>query len=191
MAQTVKNLKWRRPGFHPWVPSMGWEDPTEKGMATHFCILAWKISWTEESMGLQTVRHDWTTNTYTPKYHNFFIEAKYGAPLLKFCCCCLVSKSCPTLPTSQTVACQAPVSQQEYWSWLPFPSSGDLPDPRIEPICLVSPALADWFFISEPPGKLPIKIKSKYKRQKIMEIQEKGDKSTTCWMRSWRGHDHW
>ena len=67
-----------------WVQSLDCEDPLEEGMATHFCILAWKISWTEESMGLQTVRHDWTTNTYTPKYHIFFIAAKYGAPLLKF-----------------------------------------------------------------------------------------------------------
>ena len=30
------------------VPSLGWDDPLEKGMATHFSILAWKIPWTEE-----------------------------------------------------------------------------------------------------------------------------------------------
>ena len=46
-----------------WVRSLGWEDPLEKEMATHSSILAWKISWTEEpcglqSMGLQTVGHD-------------------------------------------------------------------------------------------------------------------------------------
>ena len=40
--------------------------------------------------------------------------------------------------------------RQEYWSGLPFPSPGDLPDPGIEP---VSPALADGFFPTEPPGK--------------------------------------
>ena len=43
----------------------------------------------------------------------------------------LVAKSCPTLVTPWTVACQAPLSmgffRQEYWSGLPFPSSGDLP----------------------------------------------------------------
>ena len=43
--------------------SLGWEDPLEKEMATHSSILAWKISWTEEpgglqSMGSQRVRHD-------------------------------------------------------------------------------------------------------------------------------------
>ena len=49
----------------------------------------------------------------------------------------LVAKSCPTLETPWTVACQTPLSmgfsRQEYWSGLPFPSPGDLPDPGIEP----------------------------------------------------------
>ena len=46
-----------------WVQSLGWEDPMEKEMANHSSILAWKISWTEElgglqSMGSQRVRHN-------------------------------------------------------------------------------------------------------------------------------------
>ena len=46
-----------------WVPSLGLEDPLEEGMATHSSILAWRISWTEEpgglqSVGSQRVRHD-------------------------------------------------------------------------------------------------------------------------------------
>ena len=46
-----------------WVSSLGREDPLEKGRATHSSILAWKIPWTEEpgglqSMGLQRIRHD-------------------------------------------------------------------------------------------------------------------------------------
>ena len=46
-----------------WVRSLGGEDPLEKEIATHFSILAWKISWAEEPgglqfMGSQTVRHD-------------------------------------------------------------------------------------------------------------------------------------
>ena len=49
----------------------------------------------------------------------------------------LVAKSCPPLVTAWTVAHQAPLSmgfsRQEYWSGLPFPSPGDLPDPGIEP----------------------------------------------------------
>ena len=45
------------------VPSLGWEDPLEKGAATHSSILAWRIPWTEEpgglqSMGSQRVGHD-------------------------------------------------------------------------------------------------------------------------------------
>ena len=44
------------------VLSLGWKDPLEEQMATHFSILAWKIPWTEEpgglqSMGLQRVEH--------------------------------------------------------------------------------------------------------------------------------------
>jgi len=55
------------------VQSLGWEDPLEKGMATYSSILAWKISWTEEpgglqSMGLQRVGHDWATDTFQTSY---------------------------------------------------------------------------------------------------------------------------
>ena len=47
----------------PWVQSLGQEDPLEEGMATEFSILAWRIPWTEEpdglqSMGPQRVGHD-------------------------------------------------------------------------------------------------------------------------------------
>ena len=56
--------------------------------------------------------------------------------------------------TSCTVACQTPLSmgssRQEYWSGLPCPPPGDLPDPGIEP---VSPALAGGFFTTKPCGK--------------------------------------
>ena len=38
-----------------WVRSLGWEDPLEKEMATHSSILAWKIPWTEEPGGLQSI----------------------------------------------------------------------------------------------------------------------------------------
>ena len=66
----------------------------------------------------------------------------------------LVAKSCPTLGTPWTVACQIPLSmgfsRQEYWSGLPFPSPGDLPDPGIKS---TSPALAAGFFTTELPGK--------------------------------------
>ena len=41
-----------------WVQSLGWEDPLEKGKATHSSILAWRSPWTVHSMGSQRVRHD-------------------------------------------------------------------------------------------------------------------------------------
>ena len=49
--------------WETWVQSLVWEDPLEKGMASHSSIFAWRIPWTEEpgrlqSMGLQRVRHD-------------------------------------------------------------------------------------------------------------------------------------
>ena len=63
LPQTVKNL----PAMQETrVQSLSQEDPLEKGMATHSSVLAWRIPWTEEpgglqSMWLQRVRHDRTT----------------------------------------------------------------------------------------------------------------------------------
>ena len=73
---------------------------------------------------------------------------------IPFCCCCLIAKSCRTLATPWTVARQAPLPigfpRQEYWSGLPFPSPGNLPDPGIQPM---SPALAGEFLTTESPEK--------------------------------------
>ena len=60
VAQTVKRLC---AVLETRVPSLGWEDPLEKEMTTHFSTLAWKIPWTKEpgrlqSMGSQRVGHD-------------------------------------------------------------------------------------------------------------------------------------
>ena len=69
-----------------------------------------------------------------------------------YTCTCVLSHI-RLFATPWPVACQVPLSmecsRQEYWSGLPFPSSGDLSDPGIEPISLafpVSPAWAGWFF---------------------------------------------
>ena len=65
-GSVVKNL----PSIHKTrVRSLGQEDPLEEGVATHSCILAWRIPWTEEpeglqSMGSQRVGHNWVTNTF-------------------------------------------------------------------------------------------------------------------------------
>ena len=64
--------------------------------------------------------------------------------------------------TAQTVAYQAPLSmefsRQEYWSGLPFPPPGDLPDPGIEPESSAYPLLVGGFFATERPGKTPANI---------------------------------
>ena len=54
VAQIVK----RQPAVpETWVLSVGWEDPLEKKMATHSSVLAWKVPWTEEPGGLQSMGH--------------------------------------------------------------------------------------------------------------------------------------
>ena len=51
MAQRLKSLPAMQ---ETWVRSLGWEDPLDKGMATHSSILAWGTPWTEEPGGLQS-----------------------------------------------------------------------------------------------------------------------------------------
>ena len=55
VAQLVKNLPAMQ---ETWVKSLHWEDPLEKGTATHSSILAWRMSWTVQPIGSQRVRHD-------------------------------------------------------------------------------------------------------------------------------------
>ena len=68
VAQTAKNLPAMR---DTWARSLGWEEPLKEGVATHSSVLAWRIPWTEERGGLQTmgsqrVGHDWAANAFTP-----------------------------------------------------------------------------------------------------------------------------
>ena len=74
-----------------------------------------------------------------------------------FCCCYLVAKSGFNSVIPCTVACRVPLSmgssRQEYCSGLPFPSPEDLSDLGIEPMSLMSPALAGWFFTTSALGK--------------------------------------
>ena len=55
MAQHVQNPPAMQELQEMQVLSLGWEDPLEEGMAIHSSILAWRIPWTEESGGLQSV----------------------------------------------------------------------------------------------------------------------------------------
>ena len=55
VAQLVKNLP---AVWETWVQSLGWEDALEKGMATHFSILIWRVPWSAMYMESQRVRHN-------------------------------------------------------------------------------------------------------------------------------------
>ena len=71
---------------------------------------------------------------------------------------CFHAQSCLTL--CDPMDCSVPGSsvhgiffRQEYWSGLPFPPPGDLPDPGIKPVAPASAALAGWFFTTEQRGE--------------------------------------
>ena len=68
-------------------------------------------------------------------------------------------------PTLWTVAHQVPLSigfsRQEYWSGLPFPPPGDLPNPEMEPASFISPTLAGGFFITSTTWEAPLVMKVK------------------------------
>ena len=69
---------------------------------------------------------------------------------------CLVTSVVSDSVTLWTVACQAPLSvefsRKEYWNGLPFPPPGDLPEPGIKPMSLMSPALAGGLFTTSTTG---------------------------------------
>ena len=78
VVQTVKNPPAMQ---ETQVRSLAWKDPLEKGMATHSSILAWRIPWTEEpgglqSMGSRRVGHNWVTNTHIHKKMSYLKKKK-------------------------------------------------------------------------------------------------------------------
>ena len=58
MALVVKNPPAKAGDKRDAVRSLGWKDPLEEGLATHSSILAWRIPWTEEPGGLQSIGHE-------------------------------------------------------------------------------------------------------------------------------------
>ena len=174
MATHSSILAWRilwreEPG---WLLSIGshrvrhnWSDlacmhALEKEMATHSSALAWRIPGTAEpgglpSMGSHRVGHDWSDLAaaahpfmHWPRGICVYLKLSHFSPVQLFA-------------ALWAVACQAPLSmgfsKQEYWSGLPCPPPGDLPDPGIEPASPAAPILAGGFFTqagSLPSGKL-------------------------------------
>ena len=111
---------------------------------------------------------NWTTLVYIWNKNNSVNHSGGG----------LVTKSCLILVTPWTVALQAPVStgfsMQEYWSGLPFPSPGDLPDPGIEPW---SPAFQ--------VDSLPTESRGKPKKLTILQLKKKGNPATSRKESNW------
>ena len=169
------------------VQSLGWEDPLEKGKATHSSILAWRIPWdgkesdTTEQLGLRQpfknkvpwvnfimVGSGWHTCTNHSAFMSLGVgqpashvlpkcdatgrtSATWGAfspeesiqPGLLIWLLCVPAKTLRVwiCVTPWTIARQAPLSmgfsRQEYWSGLPCPPSGDLPNSGIETTSVV------------------------------------------------------
>ena len=79
--------------WETWVRPLSWEDPLEKRKATHSSILAWRISWTVQSMGSQRVGHDWATFPFPLSFWIYFLlncslhftpgQPHYGPSLLR------------------------------------------------------------------------------------------------------------
>ena len=88
--------------------------------------------------------------------------------------CSVMSDS---LQTPWTVTHQAPLSmkfsRQEYWSGLPFPSPGDLPDPPIKPMSPVSPALQVDSLLLVPPGKIYKPEKTNEQKMKLVSASDR------------------
>jgi len=82
-----------------WVWSLGWEDPLEKETATYSSILAWKIPWTEEPGGLQSMGLQSWTWLSTQTYHIIITSVKNLAPVILNVFTYLFSEtSLPTIP---------------------------------------------------------------------------------------------
>ena len=136
-------------------------------MASYSCILDWKIPWIEEPgglmfMGSQRIRHNWSHLAPTSVKRGQDTDKKVIIGLAKkislktrsrtFTCGYMLS--CVShvwlCVTQWTIACQAPLlmrfSRQKYWSGLPCPSPGDLPNWGIKPTSPMFPVLAGRFF---------------------------------------------
>ena len=159
-----------------WVQSLGGEDPLEEGMITHISILAWRIPWTEEpgglqSIGLQRVGHFWNDlacmHAVTDKHLHVFrkfcininvflhiehLEVYLWVVTAATTCCCLVAKLCPTfcdpMDYSSPSLSLHGIFQTRILEWFAasFSRGSSWPRDRTHVSCIAS-------FTTETPGK--------------------------------------
>ena len=151
----VKNLPVMQ---ETWVWSLGWEGPLEEDMATHSSILAWRIPWTEEpaglqSIGLQRVGHDWSDLARI--YINYVKALKINKSRQTLKANMLVAQSCLIL--CNPMDCSPPGSsvqgilQARILEWVAMPFSRQSCWPRDR--TWVSYIAGRFFTICEPPAQ--------------------------------------
>ena len=141
---------------HRWQPTrlcLPWDSPGKNaGVGFHFLLQCMKVkSESEVAQSCPTLCDPMDCSLPGSSVHGTFPGKSTGVGC--HCLLQLVCQSCPTL--WDPMGCGLPgscmgFSRKEYWSELPFPSSGDLPDPGIKPRSPISEADS---FLSEPPGK--------------------------------------
>ena len=124
-----------------WIQSFRWEDPLEEGMATHSSILAWRIPWTEESGGLQSIGSKWLFFT-SLSLCNFYYILIYSLVFVHLLSCVWL---CDPMDCGMPGASLHGDFHKKYWIGLPFSTPKDLPGSGVENIS-ASPALAGGFF---------------------------------------------
>ena len=143
-------MKWEHPrgelkadsGRGEWTQASEWMGPKASSEVSNpgFC------SRYVASSHIQTMRKQSPSVNLT---RTFVIKKETRTVIMVYACCCLVTKSCPTPLWPLKVPLSMGFPRQEYWSGLPFPSPGGLPNPGTQP---ASPALqADS--LPEPLGK--------------------------------------
>ena len=104
------------------------------------------------------LRVRFSLNSITATIYWIETPASHSSTCLTYACVRAYSIAQPCLTLCNPMDCSLPgtsvhwTSQQEYWSGLPFPPLGDLPDTGIEPMSPAVPMLAGGFFTTEPPG---------------------------------------
>ena len=94
------------------VQSLGWEDPLEKEKATHTSILAWRIPWTEDPGGLQSIGSQKVAHTLF-KYTQAFSSASVVASVTAFCTCLSIFPKLDGRPSGVETVTEPSVGSKE------------------------------------------------------------------------------